>query len=195
MDENSDATFVPTFSTKNYFNLDTQYRRRFNDGTLRVDLGLGYDQGKPQADDLRQGQFVYDDTWRYGFDINRATSSVYLRDYRFTNHGDMLTSNAYVEGFGTGAYTRLDASAYQGLVASIKQARLPYVLPRYNYSFVGEPDALGGRFSFEHAGLQRDPAGRHQHAAAGDVDPVRPAVRRGAGRAIQPDAAGRRGGV
>ncbi len=148
IDDYSDATFVPTFNTKNYLNLDSLYRRRFNDGTLRVDLGLGYDQHKPQASLFARGDFAYDDTWRYGFDINRATSSVYLRDYRFSNHGDVLSSNVHLEGFGTGAYTRLDALAYQGLVASIAQARLPYVLPRYKYNFVGEPDALGGRLNF-----------------------------------------------
>jgi len=148
IDDYSDATIVPTFNTKNYFNIDSQYRRHFNDGTLNVDLGLGYDQGKPQASLFAKGSFAYDDTWRYGFDINRATSSVYLRDYRFSNHGDVLASSVYLEGFGTGAYTRLDALAYQGLVASIAQARLPYVLPRYKYNFVGEPDALGGRLNF-----------------------------------------------
>jgi len=61
----------------------------------------------------------------------------------------VLTSRLYLEGFGTGAYTKVDSIAYQGLVDSIRQARLPYVLPRYQYSFFGEPDALGGRLSFE----------------------------------------------
>ena len=61
----------------------------------------------------------------------------------------MLTSRLYLEGFGTGAYTKVDSIAYQGLVDSISQARLPYVLPRYQYSYFGEPDALGGRLSFE----------------------------------------------
>ena len=61
----------------------------------------------------------------------------------------MLTTRLYVEGFGTGAYTRLDAIAFQGLVSSVNQSRLPYVLPRYSYSYVGEPDALGGRLNVE----------------------------------------------
>lgn len=149
IDEQSDATFVGNVNTGQGFNLDGQYRRRFNDGTLDVNLGVGWDQGKPQAAIFAKGTFAYDDTWRYGFDINRATSSVYLRDYKFTNHADVLATNIYLEGFGTGAYSRLDALAYQGLVSSISQARLPYVLPRYKYSYFGEPDALGGRFSLD----------------------------------------------
>ena len=149
IDPQSDATITPTLSSQQYLNLDTNYRRRFNDGTLNVDLGAGYDQNKLQGAIFAQGRFSYDDTWRYGFDLDRSTSATYLRDYRFTNHADVLTSSIYVEGFGTGAYTRLDTQAYQGLVSSINQARLPYVLPRYKYSYFGEPDALGGRISFD----------------------------------------------
>ena len=149
LDEQSDVTVAPTLNSKNFLNLSTEYRRRFNDGTLTIDSGLGYDNNRPQADIFAKGRFSYDDTWRYGFDVNRASSAQYLRDYRVSNRGDVLTSRAYVEGFGTGAYTKVDAFAYQGLVDSIKQSRLPYVLPRHEYSFFGEPDALGGRLSFD----------------------------------------------
>ncbi len=95
------------------------------------------------------GQFAWDDTWRYGFDINRASSSEYLRDFRVAGYADTLTSQAYIEGFGQGSYTRLDARAYQGLTTSYITAKLPYVAPRYEYSFVGQPDALGGRVSVD----------------------------------------------
>ncbi len=54
-----------------------------------------------------------------------------------------------MEGFGQGAYSRLDARAYQGLSSRYVSAQLPYVLPRYEYSFVGEPDALGGRLAVD----------------------------------------------
>jgi len=149
INEQSDATIIPTLSTQQFVNVNTEYRRRFNDGTLRVEGGLGIDQHRLQAAVFARGDFAYDDTWRYGFDISRATSSKYLRDYSINGRGDVLTSRIYLEGFGTGAYTRLDTIAYQGLVDSIKQSRLPYVLPRYQYSYFGEPDALGGRLSFD----------------------------------------------
>jgi len=145
----SDLTVTPTLSSQQYGNLNLQYRRRFNDGTLDVDTGFGRDLGKLEADIFARGRFNYDDTWRYGFDLNRATNAKYLRDYRVNNRADVLTSRLYLEGFGTGAYTKLDSIAYQGLVASVAQTRLPYVLPRYQYSYFGEPDALGGRLSFD----------------------------------------------
>jgi LPS-assembly protein len=72
-----------------------------------------------------------------------------MRDYHRPGRADVLTSTLYVEGFGQGAYSRVDAYAYQGLVTSIIDSELPFVLPRYEYSFVGEPDALGGRTSVQ----------------------------------------------
>jgi len=85
IDEVSDATITPTFSSQQYGNLNTEYRRRFNDGTLDVDASVGRDLGKLQADIFARGRFAYDDTWRYGFDIDRATDAKYLRDYRVNN--------------------------------------------------------------------------------------------------------------
>ena len=38
-----------------------------------------------------------------------------------TGSPDVLTSQAYFEGFGQGAYSRLDTKFYQGLTTSIVQ--------------------------------------------------------------------------
>lgn len=149
IDDHSDATFAPTIGSRNAVNLNTQFRRRFNDGTIDINAGVGYEERALQGDIFASGRFSLNDTWRYGFDVNRASTSRYLRDFRAGNRGDVLTSQVFAEGFGVGSYARLDAKAYQGLVDSISQSRLPYVLPRYQYSFFGEPDRLGGRFSFE----------------------------------------------
>lgn len=149
IDEQSDATITPTVASKSGPNLNVLYRRSFNDGTLNINAGVGYHRDKPQGDIFAAGQFSLNDTWRYGFNIARASSARYLRDFRVQNRGDVLSSQVYLEGFGVGAYSRLDARAYQGLTTSIQQSRLPYVLPRYQYSFFGEPDRLGGRFSLE----------------------------------------------
>ena len=65
-----------------------------------------------------KGQFNIDDTWRWGFDINRASSSDYVRDFHLTQglNGDpnILTSQVYVEGFGEGSYARLDSKSVPG---------------------------------------------------------------------------------
>ena len=60
-----------------------------------------------------------------------------------------MTSQVYGEGFGQGAYSRLDARFYQSLNDAVVSSKLPLVLPRYEYSYFGQPDALGGRLSID----------------------------------------------
>ena len=165
IDEVSDATISPTFNTRNYLNLNTEYRRRFNDGTLDVDLGVGYDRNKPQASIFAKGRFAYDETWRYGFDINRASSAEYLRDYRFTNRADVLASRGFVEGFGTGAYTKLDALAYQGLVDSIKQKPPAICVAALPVQLFWRARCRRWPADVRYRKLQRHPPDWHQYAA------------------------------
>lgn len=149
LDDQSDAIITPTLTTESGPQLDLKYRRRFNDGKLSIDTSLADDQGFA-GHIFANGTFDYNDTWRYGFSLNRATSDTYLRDFRIAQAGsDILTSQIYAEGFGDGSYARLDARAYQGLTSSIDDAKLPFVLPRYEYSYVGQPDAWGGRLSID----------------------------------------------
>ena len=147
LDDQSDVTLLSTLSSQVGPQLEADYRRRFNDGTVSIDASSAYEYKQQQYTVFAKGQFAYDDTYRYGFDIERASSADYVRDFRFNNVSTELTSSVYVEGFGQGAYERLDAQAYQGLTALTTAApgSIPFVLPRYEYSFFGEPDALGGR--------------------------------------------------
>jgi LPS-assembly protein len=151
IDDQSDATFIPMMTTETGPQMDIEYRRRFNDGTLLTNVSAGYVDQTLQGSFASRGQFSFDDTWRWGFDLNRASSTQYVTDYHLTSglSGDpnILTSQIYVEGFGEGAYARLDTKFYQGLNGVINTSTLPLVLPRYQYSYFGTPDSLGGRFS------------------------------------------------
>ena len=149
IDGQSDATITPLLATRNGPQIDVAYRRRFNDGTVSVNASVAGDRGDGAAHLFTKGQFAIDDTWRWGFDINRASSINYLRDFRIAGGRDVLASEIYLEGFGEGAYTKLDTKAYQPLTTTRNYNRLPYVLPRYAYSFFGEPDSWGGRLSAE----------------------------------------------
>ena len=153
IDDQSDATFTPVLTTKDGPQINLEYRRRFNDGFLILETSAGYLDKSVQGTIATKGQFSYDDTWRWGFDINRASSSNYVRDFRFGNgyslDPNLLSSQIYVEGFGEGSYARLDTKFYQGLSTTIIDSELPVVLPRYQYSYFGQPDAWGGRFSLD----------------------------------------------
>jgi LPS-assembly protein len=153
LDDQSDVTITPMLTTQAGPNLALTYRRRFNDGELSVAGSMGYLEKSLQGLVDAKGRFNYDETWRYGFDLQRASSTDYVRDFHLSSYLNgtpvLLTSQAFVEGFGQGAYARLDTKWYQGLTTSIIDARLPIVLPRFEYSYFGQIDPLGGRLSVD----------------------------------------------
>ena len=76
-----------------------------------------------------RGRFTLDQNWRFGFDLNRASSESYLRTYKF-EYRRVLASTIFVEGFwGTETYARLDSRAYQGLRSTDNLRTIPYVAP------------------------------------------------------------------
>jgi LPS-assembly protein len=150
LDDQQDVTLTPEFATEQGPQLEVTYRREFNNGTLRLDGAIARDEGTTAGYFFGHGLFNWNDTWRYGFDVNLGSSVDYLRDFQIPGYGSaILASDLFIEGFGVGSYAKLSASTYQGLDSSINQSLVPYVLPRYEYSYFGEPDALGGRVSFD----------------------------------------------
>jgi LPS-assembly protein len=151
LNNQSDVTLTPTIASKSGPQLLGDYRLRLNAGVVTVNASVAEDNGEFEGHIFTKGTFSYDDTWRYGFDINVATNSNYLFDYHIVpaNTANVLASQLYVEGFGQGAYARLDARAYQGLTTVVTDNKLPFVLPHYQYSYVGQPDDWGGRLSVD----------------------------------------------
>ena len=196
IDDQSDATFTPMLTTQGGPEMDVEYRRRFNNGYLTLNGSAGYFENSLQGTIFAKGQFDLNDEWRAGFNVNRASSADYVNDFHLGHDlgsdPSLLASNIYLEGFGQGAYSRLDTNFYQGLTTSITNSQLPVVLPRYQYSYFGQPDALGGRLKIdtENFNVLRDrwheyPAGR---AGAG----MGSAVRRPPRRSLDIEAAYRR---
>ncbi len=149
IDGQSDATLTPIVATRNGPALDAQYRRRFNNGALTIDGSIANSSSELGGHLFARGQFAIDETWRWGFDVNRASSATYMRNFRVQGWSEILTSRLYVEGFGQGSYARVDARSYQGLSNTISTSRLPTVLPRAEYSLAGPQDVLGGRTSVD----------------------------------------------
>jgi LPS-assembly protein len=152
IDDQSDATITPMVTSRAGTEIDLEYRRRFNSGNLLVNLSGGYEDGK-QGSVFATGRFNFNDTWRWGFDLQRASSVNYLADFNLgTIYGgipSVLNSQLYAEGFGEGAYSRADIRFYQGVSSTIVDSKLPVVLPRYEYSYFGRTDPLGGRLSLD----------------------------------------------
>lgn len=169
LDDQSDVTITPTVTSKDGAAVDLDYRRRFNDGELSVNASAGYlangessdgqIAGSPgiQGSVFATGRFDYDENWRYGFDLDRGSSVNYLEAYSLGRYlgsvPSVLTSSAFLEGFGEGAYAKLDSRLYQSLTTSLADTQLPVVLPRYTYSYFGAVDSWGGRLSVDAGGF------------------------------------------
>ena len=122
IDNSSDLTIVPIFSTRQYPNLGLEYRKVFNFGQITADASIGSLNGKDTEGStgggqeiaghiFARGRFTIDENWRAGFDINRASSETYLRTFRY-EYRRVLTSQAYRGGvLGHGGLSRASTAA------------------------------------------------------------------------------------
>ncbi|MBR0672322.1 LPS-assembly protein LptD [Roseomonas soli] len=155
IDEQQEIVLRPQFATRQAPNLGLEYRRRFNFGEIEADGSVGYLNGDSNTERgfaghiFSRGRFSIDETWRTGFDFNRASSEDYLRIYRYGARR-LLNSSVFTEGFwGTDAYARLDARVFQGLRATDNNSQIPFVLPNLYFDWHSQPDSLGGTFTFD----------------------------------------------
>jgi LPS-assembly protein len=150
----SDLTLTPTIASKEGPEIRAIYRRDFNIGEISIDATagrVGPSAGQTNAaigeSVFAQGKFDLSQDWRAGFDYNHASNPTYLDDFNILPTTDFLQSDVYLEGFSPGAYARIDAETYQGLVASVNQGELPIVTPHAQYDFLADQDAIGGQWS------------------------------------------------
>ncbi len=163
LDDQSDVTVTPLIAADALPSLGLEYRRRFNSGMFTAQGSGTFDQDEDEFKGhiFSRGRFNYDDTWRWGFDLNRASDDQYLNRYRITDRGAgvntgadirLLTSQLYGEGFGiagiSGTYARLDSRIYQGLRESDDTGKIPFVLPRLTISSDNAP-SWGGRLGMD----------------------------------------------
>jgi LPS-assembly protein len=155
IDDHSDATVSPTFSTSQAPNLAASYQRRFNAGDVRMEGSIGSLRGDEVTEDglgghfFSSARFSLDENWRTTIGVNRASSTEYLRAWRFGSPR-VLTTSAELEGFwGTEGYARFDARGYQSLDSVDNTSQLPFVLPLGYGEYVFPRDRFGGQASVD----------------------------------------------
>ena len=153
-----DLTFEPIITSKQNVVLAGEYRQLLPDGEMKLG-GSGTiadrvkDNGGTDHDVLRghldaEGRFDINDTWRWGFDLNRASDRTYLRRYNLGGHRT-LTSAAYVEGFRGRNYMSVNNFIYQGLRQGDNNDEAPIILPMLDYNYVSEPGTAGGVYRMD----------------------------------------------
>ncbi len=142
----NDATVTALITGEEGSGAIGEYRHRFQKGYLNLTASI---VGGDSEDDVRghiesEGRFDIDDTWRGGFDFNRATDDTYLRRYGFGSP-ESLKSNIFFEGFRKRNYFAANGFAFQGLRAEDDPGLEPLILPLIEYNHLGEPGRFGGQ--------------------------------------------------
>jgi len=160
IDDTSDLTIAPIVSTEQGLNLTGEYRHLFTDGEVRIagsaTIADRQESGGNIARDRfrghidAEGKFDLDPTWRWGFDVNRASDDTYLRAYDFDS-SRTLTSESYLEGLKGRNYAAVRGFAYQGLRESDINSEFPIVAPLADYNFISEPGVglPGGHYTVD----------------------------------------------
>ncbi len=155
--EDKDMTITPTITTKEGVQMAAEYRQAVESGDFQFDGSLTYVDkvdrnnvdtgGKEFQGHIRgDGEFQIDDAWTWGYDIFRTTHDTYLKKYDISS-ADTLTSTVYLAGQRGRNYSLLSAYSFQGLTEADVSGETPIVPAWWNYSYVGEPNSFGGRFS------------------------------------------------
>ena len=153
-----DATVTALYTGKEGSGGIAEYRHRFPKGTLDA---TGSIVAGDREEDIHghinaSGRFDFDDTWRWGFDLNRTSDDTYLRRYGFGSRwrpGDVLiwdnpetlNTRFFTEGFRQKNYFSANAYAFQGLRSTDDPDTEPLVLPLIDFNHLGRPDRFGGQ--------------------------------------------------
>lgn len=143
IDKYSDITLTPIITSKEYGALAGQHRQRFTKGEVQTDASLAYDSNQDVLGHIgAKARFDINRSWRWGADLNRATTDTYMRRYGFGSQ-DTLTSQAFLEGFRGNNYTSISTKAFQGLRSTDDARTTPLILPLVQFSHQGDPGRLG----------------------------------------------------
>ena len=149
LDPSYDLTATAIITGKAGGGVHGDYRQRFDNGTLVISGSAVRDKDQEYQSHIdATGRFDIDDHWRWGLDVERASSDDYQKIYGF-GAPSLLTSRLYQEGFYGRSYARVEAFSFQSLEKGDDPGKSPLVLPEAVYNYVGDPNRHGAFFTFD----------------------------------------------
>ena len=146
---NWDVTFSPRFTAQESAVLAGAYRERTRDGQYTIDASItraltpDEDGHRIRGHVFGQGLFDIDETWRWGFDLERVLDDTYLRRYGISSKDDLVTT-LFAEHFRQRSYMSGAGYLFQDLRAGTQGDQSPIVLPLLDARLVSAPDYAGG---------------------------------------------------
>ncbi|MBI1214865.1 MAG: LPS assembly protein LptD [Alphaproteobacteria bacterium] len=176
-----DATLIVRPTSLKGTLLEGEWRERFKNGSMKINLAGAksdvkkedgtVEPGRERGDINATGLFDLSNTWRAGFDVQRASDKEFLRLYDLPGQQNVLQSDAYAERFSGRNYARVAATNFQDVRLGTHPGQ-PSILPEIEDSMTGEPDGmLGGRWTagFSTLGLYRSSSGEDMQRASVDA--------------------------
>ncbi len=146
---NMDAILTSVYTQKEGPALAMEFRSLLDRGFLKASGSVTRDsKDQIRGHILSQGQFDINDTWRWGFNLERASDGTYMRRYGY-GFRNPLTSQVAVEGFWDRNYFSAKTYWFQDVSADSSSGDTPFVLPLVRFSHAGRPDRFGGRSSLD----------------------------------------------
>lgn len=163
INDSQDLTITPLLTTKETPVLISEYRQRFAKGAWEIQGSVTKSKriaGSAQNPIMKPEQirghvqskalFNLNDSWRTGFDINRASDPTYIRRYAFTDIASKQTgsldSTVFAEGFYNKSYAKIQGYAFQPTRINQPQSQSPLIAPFANYAYVGPQRTAGDHF-------------------------------------------------
>lgn len=157
IDETSDATIAPIFTTKELPVLQAEYRKILPQGNFNF-VGSGTvsdrvnDDGSTTNNAFRghvktRLDYNFNEIYRGGIQVDATTDDTYLRTYDLGTPSTLF-SEAFVEGFRGRDYATARLFGFQGLSSQDNTDEIPIALPYLEISQVSDPLIWGSVFNF-----------------------------------------------
>ena len=144
-----DVTFSPRFTAQESAVLAGEYRERTQDGQFSFDASItraltaDEDGDRIRGHIFGHGRFDIDETWRWGFNLERALDDTYLRRYSISSKDDLITT-LFAERFHQRSYMSGAGYSFQDLRAGRQGDQSPIVLPLLDAHLVSGHHYAGG---------------------------------------------------
>lgn len=162
IDDQQDVELIPMVTSNSDTFFGAVYRYKDNDAEMKTTVSVtnlnspNY-SGKQITGWHLDSTFLYDidSNWRAGWSLQRSADQYYLQTIDIYPPQPYLTMHPFVENFTYSNYFAVEAYSFQSLstqalpVGATVPQKDPIVFPQVTYSYVSDPDALGGYWSFD----------------------------------------------
>jgi LPS-assembly protein len=180
-----DLTIAPMVSTSGGEVMEAEYRARWNNGGLwfqgsgafNPNGGLSGSAGSQTYGHLfGSGRLELGDNWRTGFDVQTTTNNAYMRFYDIS-FLDRLVNDLFIEATPGRSRFALTSYYFQGLRSTDVASRIPYILPKLEFSWIPTNRVVGGSFRVDlnGASIGRD-SGRNDQRLTGEMNWKKPFI-------------------